>query len=83
MRPSIIAHLDLVFGSGMMMLGSALAVIGITWGLGRNILPQQVSNSLPAAWAPGYLLWVRWVVPAVLLLLLAGYVYSSLFPGGS
>ncbi len=82
LRPSIIAHLDLVFGSGMMMLGSALAVIGITWGLGRNILPQQMSNSLPASWAPAYLLWVRWVVPAVLLLLLAGYLYSSLFPGG-
>ncbi len=64
------------------MLGRALAVIGITWGLGRNILPQQVSNSLPAAWAPGSQLWVRWVVPAVLLLLLAGYVYSSMFPGG-
>jgi NSS family neurotransmitter:Na+ symporter len=78
LRPSNIAHLDLVFGSGMMMLGSALALLGITRGLGRRALAEQVGDSLPAAWKGGYLLWVRWVVPAALLLLLAGYVYSTM-----
>jgi NSS family neurotransmitter:Na+ symporter len=83
LKPSIISRLDLVFGSGMMMFGSAMAIIGITWGVGGDILPTQVANSMSRAWVPRYLLWMRWVVPAVLLLLLAGYVYSSIFPGGS
>ena len=75
--PSIIATLDLVFGSGMMIFGSALALIGVTWGLGPEVIRRQISRLLPSPWGASYELWVRWVVPAALLIILAGYLYAA------
>ncbi len=81
--PTIIATLDLVFGSGAMMLGSALALIAVTWGLGHDVIRRQVASSMPAPAAAAYVLWVRWIVPAALLLILGGYIRSAFFLGGN
>lgn len=76
-KPDLIAILDLVFGSGMQIFGSALTVIGFAWGLGRLKALQQIFKS-PHSWE-GTLtfLWIRWVLPIALLSILISYIYSS------
>jgi len=75
-NPAIIGQLDLVFGSGMQVLGSGVAMIGVGWGLGRSTLLRQVFGD---AGAGGLLprtiaVWIRWVVPAAMALTLMLYL---------
>ncbi len=73
-----IGTLDLVLGSGMFMLGSLLAVVGLGWGLGKATTALQVSPGLPprlAAWLVG---WIRWIVPLALTAILGGFIYANL-----
>ncbi len=76
--PQIIGTLDLIFGSGMQVFGSMLAVIGMWWGIKKAhfqelILPQPVTT-----WGRGFLFWLRWIVPGTLLAVLIGYVYGNM-----
>lgn len=72
-----IGTLDLVFGSGMFMVGSLLAVIGLGWGLGRVVAAQQLSPGLPPALARLAIVWARFVVPLALALILLSFVISA------
>ena len=45
----VIAILDLVFGSGMQVLGSALAVVALVWGLGRRTALAQIFGAAGGA----------------------------------
>lgn len=76
--PSIIGSLDLIFGSGMQVLGSGLALLGLTWGIGKSGAIQAVWGSTQSRWHEPYYLWVKWVVPAALLSVLVGYVLTQL-----
>ena len=40
--PDLIGTLDLIFGSGMQVLGSGLAIITVCWGLGKSAMLKQV-----------------------------------------
>lgn len=76
--PDLIGILDLVFGSGMQIFGSALAILGITWGLGKTkMLAFIFGDEESSALRNFTYLWLRWVVPAVLLLVLSGYIVSK------
>jgi NSS family neurotransmitter:Na+ symporter len=76
--PDLIGILDLVFGSGMGVFGSALAIIGITWGLGRTKTLDQIFDDEEASGMKNLIYqWLRLVVPAVLFVVLAGYVVSK------
>jgi NSS family neurotransmitter:Na+ symporter len=75
-HPEWISTLDMVFGSGMFMLGSLLAVIGVGWGLGRLVLAEQLQEGLSRGWARALLWWIRYVVPLALLTILGGYVLT-------
>ena len=77
-HPSVIAYLDLIFGSGMQALGCAFAVIGIAWGLGRSATLKELFGTAAGRWRGAYFQWLRWAVPGILLLALAGYVYQSI-----
>ncbi|HYW75394.1 MAG TPA: sodium-dependent transporter [Gammaproteobacteria bacterium] len=77
-HPSLIAYLDLIFGSGMQALGCAFAVIGLAWGLGRSDTLRELFGAGAGRWQGAYYQWLRWAVPGVLLLALAGYVYQSI-----
>ncbi len=72
----VIGVLDLVFGSGMQVLGSGLALIALTWGLGKTKALNQLFGRERASWHAAYFRWIKWVVPGILLAVLIGYIYS-------
>lgn len=76
--PDLIGLLDLVFGSGMQVLGSGLALVALTWGLGKVPALREVFGTQAMEGKDWYFVWIKWVVPAVLLLVLIGYIYSSI-----
>jgi NSS family neurotransmitter:Na+ symporter len=75
--PSSIGVLDLIFGSGMQVLGSAIAVAGLAWGLGRATALHQVFRRTDGLWPRLYYPWVKWVVPAALIATLVLFVVDS------
>lgn len=77
-HPSLIGTLDLIFGSGMQVLGSGLALIALTWGLGRERTLQQIFRRTAGPQPRFYLFWARWVVPAALLVTLGVYLHDIL-----
>lgn len=78
LKPDIIGTLDLVFGSGMQMLGSALAIIGLAWGCDRAVAATELFGGRTDGFRSVYLLWLRWAVPATLGVMLVLYVADSL-----
>ena len=78
LNPDIVGTLDLVFGSGMQMLGSLIALIAVAWGIGRIKTKLQIFGTSDAAWHDKYYLWLKWVVPGVMLIVLSGYVISNI-----
>lgn len=77
MQPSLIGWLDLIFGSGMQVLGSALALIAFTWGLGKLRASKELISTNSFTQSPFFFQWIKWVVPLVLFIVLIGYIYSS------
>ena len=76
--PGIVGTLDLIFGSGMQMLGSLIAMITVAWGLGVVTTKRQLFSGETAGWHDSYFLWLKWVVPAVMIVVLIGYIASNL-----
>lgn len=77
-NPHWIGVLDLVFGSGMFMLGALLAVLAIGWGLGARTTLEQLTVGLPGWAARLATIWVRFIVPLSLGAILAGFLYNNL-----
>lgn len=77
--PSLIGTLDLIFGSGMQIFGSILAVIGIAFGLRKDSALSQIfgEDEHPRV-IHIIFFWIKWVVPAILLSVLLGYIYTVL-----
>ncbi len=61
----------------MQVLGSGLALIELSWGLGKTVALREVFGENLSGKA-SYFIWIKWVVPFVLLVVLIGYIYSSL-----
>lgn len=76
--PEIVGTLDLIFGSGMQMLGSAIAVVAVAWGIGRAKTKLQIFGSSTANWHDTYFQWLKWVVPGVMLVVIGGYILSNI-----
>lgn len=76
--PQIIGTLDLIFGSGMQVFGSMLAVIGMWWGIKNEYFQSMIFMDSNLGKVKTFLFWLRWVVPGTLLLVLIGYIYSNL-----
>ncbi len=76
--PNIIGVLDLVFGSGMQVVGSALCIIGLTWGAGRTKAIEQIFDSGKcSSWHSIIYVWIKWAIPSALLALLIIYLYDA------
>ncbi len=72
-RPDAVAIMDLLFGSGMLALGSALAIVGLTWRLKKGAVVDQFGTT---ATTDFLFIWLKWVVPAVILaILFISYIY--------
>jgi len=77
-KPSIIGTLDLVFGSGMQVLGSLLAILAIAWGQKRAKMLKSVFGAETKSWHILYYYWVKFFLPAVLLTVFIGYIISKI-----
>lgn len=77
--PDIIGILDLIFGSGMQVFGSFLAVLGIWWGAKNDIYRKMIFRNPESRLAKISVFWVRFIVPGTLLAVLIGYIYTSIF----
>lgn len=76
--PQIISYLDLVFGSGMQVFGSMLAVFGMWWGVKKGFYREIFFRNPSGKFATISVFWLRWIVPGTLLTVLIGYIYSSI-----
>jgi SNF family Na+-dependent transporter len=74
--PPFIGWADLIFGSGMMVTGGLLAIVALTWRLGRSTTLRQIFGGEEGHFAAIYYAWLRWVIPIVLLAILIGYIQS-------
>ncbi len=75
LHPNIIGTLDLIFGSGMQMLGSGLTIIALFWGCDKAVAASQIFGGKTDGIRRLYLAWLRWVVPATLGVMLVLYVF--------
>ena len=80
-KPELIATLDLFFGSGLQVLGSCMAMLALTWGLGRKKTLTQIFGREDGVVPSLFFFWLQWVIPAALILVLAGYVYGMVNGG--
>jgi len=74
---------DLTFGSGMQSLGALVAAVTFGWSLDRGTALKELARGSGGA-TPGWLqralhLWVRWVIPAAILVVGAWWVAVELF----
>jgi NSS family neurotransmitter:Na+ symporter len=73
--PQIIGTLDLVFGSGMQVFGSALCILGLTWGLKRSeVFRDMLKVGEPRTIHRLVYLWLQWIIPLALLAVLVNYI---------
>ncbi len=73
---NLIGLLDLIFGSGMQLLGSGLAACGLAWGLGKVATTQQIFGNQSSQLTGLYHFWISWIIPILLLIVLIGYIYN-------
>ena len=57
---------DLTFGSGMQTFGALVAAITVGWSFKRGDAIRELAGE--ARWGPALYLWVRYVIPAAILL---------------
>lgn len=76
--PDLIGILDLIFGSGMQLLGSLLALLAFSWGQSKSKALTAVFGTTSKKWHGTYYYWVKWVVPATLFTVLIGYIVSKI-----
>ena len=77
-RPEWIGLADLIFGSAGLMIGGCLALLALAWGIGRAGTVRQVFGAERPLLSAVYFFWIKWVAPAVLLIVLGGTLYEAL-----
>lgn len=78
MHPHWIGTLDMVFGSGMFMVGALMSVIALGWGLGAAATRAQIATGLGLRMQTWMTWWIRIVVPSALAIILGGFVFSKI-----
>lgn len=69
---------DLAFGSGMQTFGALVAVIACGWFLDRGAALAEIARHAGDRRAALLHIWIRWVVPGGILLVLVWWVLSDL-----
>ncbi len=73
----IIPILDMIFGSGMQVLGSCCAIIVLTWFIGKKITIKQIFKKEKKVFQNWYFLWLKWIIPVALILTLVLYIHDT------
>ena len=76
-HPDLIGIADLLFGSAGLMIGGCLALLALAWGIGRAETVRQVFGSRYRLLSSVYFFWIKWVAPALLIIVLAGTLYET------
>ncbi len=74
-HPQWLGTLDTIFGSAMFILGALIAITAMGWGLGKAATGAVLGD---AKGVQLLVLWIRWVIPPAVVLILAGFIYSTL-----
>lgn len=74
--PNLIGILDMVFGSGMQVLGSALSLLALGWGMGKITTFTQIFRGNTNITSQLFLFSIRWVIPSTLFIVLILYIYN-------
>lgn len=61
---------DLVWGSTMQPIGSALTLIALGWFVNRGNTLAEINRGSSIAIGPFWIFWIRWVVPAAIVVIL-------------
>ncbi len=77
--PNMIGTLDLIFGSGMQVLGSAFCILGLTWGIRRGEVLQHMFGAGGQTLQKVMFFWIKWIIPMALLAVLALYLRDIIF----
>ena len=78
-HPSLIGVLDLIFGSGMQVFGSGLAIVTICLLVGKVSMLKQVFGKNSKKWHQLYFYWTAYVIPVVLGVILISYIISLFY----
>ncbi len=74
----IIPILDLVFGSGMQVLGSCLAIVSLCWFIGKKVTIFQIFGKNQTRFSPYLFNWIKWLIPTALILTLCLYIIDNI-----
>ncbi|MEQ9593651.1 MAG: sodium-dependent transporter [Cyclobacteriaceae bacterium] len=76
--PNLIGILDLIFGSGMQVLGSVMTILGLTWGIKKLTVMDGLFNKAANTKVKQLTyVWIKWVIPLALIAVLLGYIVDS------
>jgi len=75
----IIPVLDLIFGSGMQVLGSCVAIIALTWYIGKKTTLFQLFGDKTRRFHKIIFYWLKWIIPLALLITLGLYIIQNIF----
>ena len=74
--PQLVGIADLIFGSAGLMIGGCLALLSLTWIVKKEKTIQQIFGGGESTLYTIYFVWIKWVVPAILILVLGGTLYE-------
>lgn len=78
LSPNLIGVLDMIFGSGMQVLGSVMCILGLTYGLNQSsVLKSMFQRTTSDRTKHVAYIWIKWIIPVALLAVLLGYIYDS------
>lgn len=76
--PDLIGILDLIFGSGMQVLGSALCITGLTWSIQKSTVMQSMFTRERDLKTVFIFFWIKWIIPLALIVVLLGYIIDKI-----
>lgn len=70
---------DLFFGTGMQTFGALVAAVAFGWFVDRGAALRQLTDTTPGRETRLLYLWIRWVIPAVILTLGVWWLFTDVF----
>jgi len=77
-NPELIAVLDMIFGSGMLALGSLIAILVFGWCINRSAAMQQISGGSTHWLFRVLYYWLRVVVPLMFIIIIIGFTWEAI-----